>query len=358
MPHSAAALAENGGARITETVDLSPFFTEAGRALPDSARTEAGKALIEALHSFGFVKVVGHGLSKHEIDSALGWTKKLFDLPYEDKMKAPHPPGPMPHRGYSGLGQEKVYSKDDVKATSSSADVGKVLRKISDFKESYEIGSEQDPVQQNIWLPDDVLSGFRSYTTSLYERLSGVSKVLLDAIGVGLGLEGDEHATLTGLVSDRHCQLRLLHYPPIGKEKLQNELLARLPPHTDWGTFTLLFQDQNGGLELKDAQTKEYIHAEPEEGAFVLNAGDMLQRFTNDYITSSLHRVSVPDPSTVLDSGIPARYSVPFFTCPDFSHTVATLPRFVTPESPAKYEPVRFDQYGSIISKYQYQGEE
>lgn len=132
MPHS--ALDGTGGARITETVDLSPFFTEAGRAPPDSARIEAGKALVEALHSFGFVKVVGHGLSKQEIDEALGWTKKLFDLPYEDKMKAPHPPGPMPHRGYSGLGKEKVYSKDDVEATSSDSDVGKVLRKISDFK--------------------------------------------------------------------------------------------------------------------------------------------------------------------------------------------------------------------------------
>lgn len=102
-------------------------------------------------------------------------------------------------------------------------------------QESYEIGSEQDPVQQNIWLPDDVLPDFRSYMTSLYERLSGVSKVLLDAVGVGLGLEGDEYAALTGLVSDRHCQLRLLHYPPIGKAKLQNELVARLPAHTDWG---------------------------------------------------------------------------------------------------------------------------
>ncbi|EMR70866.1 putative thymine dioxygenase protein [Eutypa lata UCREL1] len=288
------------------------------RTLPDSERLKAGRALVEALHSFGFVKVVGHGLSTQEIGEALGWTKKLFDLPYEDKMRAPHPPGPMPHRGYSGIGKEKVYSKDDLEANSAEGDVGKVLRKISDFKqESYEIGSEDDPVQQNIWLPNDVLPNFRSYMTGLYERLSGVSKVLLDAIGVGLGLEGDEYTALMDLISDSHCQLRLLHYPPVEKKKLQNELLARLPAHTDWGTFTLLFQDHNGGLELKDSQTKEYLHAEPEEGAFVLNAGDMLQRFTN-----------------------------------------VTLPKLVTAESPGKYEPVRFDQYGSIISKYQYQGVE
>lgn len=253
MPQSAS----QNGVRITETVDLSPFFTETSRTLPDSERLKAGRALVEALHSFGFVKVVGHGLSTQEIGEALGWTKKLFDLPYEDKMRAPHPPGPMPHRGYSGIGKEKVYSKDDLEANSAEGDVGKVLRKISDFKvgrltpstksplfypqvltkwqESYEIGSEDDPVQQNIWLPNDVLPNFRSYMTGLYGRLSGVSKVLLDAIGVGLGLEGDEYTTLMGLISDSHCQLRLLHYPPIEKKKLQNELLARLPAHTDWG---------------------------------------------------------------------------------------------------------------------------
>jgi hypothetical protein len=39
------------------------------------------------------------------------------------------------------------------------------------------------------------------------------------------------------------------------------------------------------------------------------------------------------------------------------SGTVATLPRFVT-EGKGKYEPVRFDKYGEMISKYQYQGDE
>ncbi|KAI1371319.1 Clavaminate synthase-like protein [Hypoxylon crocopeplum] len=345
------------GDEAVATVDVSPFTTEAGRSLPDSERLEAGQALVNALHNLGFVKVIGHGIKSEEIRDALEWTKRLFDLPYDDKMKAPHPPGPMPHRGYSGLGKEKVYSQTDVKAHSASADVSQELRKISDFKESYEIGSVHDPVQQNIWLPDAVLPGFRDYETALYERLAGVSAFLLETIGVGLGLNDEERATLSELISGRHCQLRLLHYPEISKDKLRNDLMARLPSHTDWGTFTMLFQDERGGLELKDPKSQEFLHAKPEEGAFVLNIGDMLQRFTNDFFISAIHRVSVPEPDTVPDSGIPARYSIPFFTCPDFSHTIATLPRFVTTESPAKYEPVRFDEYGSVISKYQYQGD-
>lgn len=117
--------------------------------------------------------------------------------------------------------------------------------------------------------------------TCLYERLAGVGNVILSAIGVGLGLDGGELAALMKLDSERHSQLRLLHYPAISKEKVSNEVFARLPAHTDWGTFTMLFQDDAGGLELKDPTTGEFFSAEPEEGALVLNIGDMLQRFSN-----------------------------------------------------------------------------
>jgi len=84
-------------------------------------------------------------------------------------------------------------------------------------------------------LPDDILPNFRAYFTSLYERLAGVSKVLLDAFGVGLGLDVEAHSALMQLLSDRHSQLRLLHYPLVDKEKLKSDSFTRLPAHTDWG---------------------------------------------------------------------------------------------------------------------------
>ncbi|KAI1774101.1 Clavaminate synthase-like protein [Hypoxylon cercidicola] len=348
-------MAETTAERAVPTIDLSIFTTE---PLQHEERVKVGQRLVETLHRFGFIKIVGHGFPKRDIDEALAWTKRLFDLPVDEKMKAPHPPGPMPHRGYSSIGKEKVYSQADVAEHKEDGDVGQSLRKISDFKESYEIGSEQDPVQQNIWLPEDVLPGFRGYMTTLYDRLLGVSKTILEAIAIGLSLDAEEHAESVKLISDRHCQLRLLHYPEVTKEKLRNELLARLPAHNDWGTITLLFQDDNGGLELKDPHSQAFLSAEPEEGALVLNIGDIFQRFTNDYFVSALHQVAVPDPDAVPESGIPARYSIPFFVVPDFSHTISTLNRFITADNPSKYDPVRFDEYGSQVSKYQYREKE
>lgn len=123
--------------RDIEIIDLSVFTADSGASSSDleEERLQAAKALVVALHNLGFVKVIGHGLSPDEVREAMDWTRKLFSLPYDDKMKAPHPSGPMPHRGYSGTGKEKVYSKEDVGLLQNgNGDVNEGLRKISDYK--------------------------------------------------------------------------------------------------------------------------------------------------------------------------------------------------------------------------------
>lgn len=83
---------------------------------------------------------------------------------------------------------------------------------------------------------------------ALSARLEGVSKVVLEAIGVGLGLDGEEHAALMALQQD--YQLRLLHYPAITREKVQNELMARLPEHHDWGYVLSKYSQLTRGWKL------------------------------------------------------------------------------------------------------------
>jgi len=77
-----------------------------------------------------------------------------------------------------------------------------------------------------------------------------------------------------------------------------------------------------------------------------------------DYFISAVHRVTIPDPTNIPELGVPERYSIPFFVGPMPSHVIATLPQFITADTPQKYDPVRFDEYGALVSKYQYQGDE
>lgn len=70
-------------------------------------------------------------------------------------MLAPHPPGGSHHRGYSGLGVEKVSQN-----VFDEKEIEK-LRGVPDVKESFESGNVVDEAQPNIWLPEEELPGFR-----------------------------------------------------------------------------------------------------------------------------------------------------------------------------------------------------
>ncbi len=92
-------------------------------------------------------------------------------------------------------------------------------------QESYEIGSEDLVEQPNVWLPRDVLPGFREFTTMFYWRCFDVAKELLRAVALGIGL--DDEAFFLGFHSGVNNQLRLLHYPPVEVERVANDEVAR-----------------------------------------------------------------------------------------------------------------------------------
>ena len=79
------------------TVDLSAFTIESST----ESRLESARALYKACHELGFVQIQGHGVEPELLREAFDWSKKLYSLPHAEKMKAPHPDGPMPHRGSS-----------------------------------------------------------------------------------------------------------------------------------------------------------------------------------------------------------------------------------------------------------------
>ena len=92
--------------------------------------------------------------------------------------------------------------------------------------------------------------------------------------------------------------------------------------HTDYGCVTLLLTDPTPGalqVQLKDGT---WLPADPIPGAFVVNIGDMIERWTNGLWKSTMHRVIHRGDGGENGKG---RVSVPFFFEPNFDAVVRPL---------------------------------
>lgn len=123
---------------------------------------------------------------------------------------------------------------------------------------------------------------------------------------------------------------RVIHYPAM---KPTEERMMRIGEHSDYGTITLLWQlDSVPGLEVEDLQG--VWHPVPYVwNGVVVNIGDLLQRWTNDYFKSTRHRVEnsychVP------------RYSMPHFVDPAPGTIVENLLK-----EPNHYDPIESKEY-------------
>ncbi|KAI1081061.1 Clavaminate synthase-like protein [Whalleya microplaca] len=334
------------------TIPVIDFSAWPAGSTEDKKRIAA--ELIDACRRVGFVYIVNHRVSNELLEEAFRWSKKLFDLPEEKKMLAPHPPGPNVHRGYSWPGLEKV-SQNIFKDGEEEKEAEN--RKISDVKESYEIGSEDFELQPNVWLPEEVLPGFRGFMTEFYWRCFEAAKELLRTLAIGVGLDDEDF--FLRFHSGENNQLRLLHYPPVEAEQLSSNAIARMPAHSDWGTITMLFQDECGGLQVEDPKNPgSFVDATPIKNALVMNVGDLLMRWSNDYLKSTLHRVTLPPLQTKRDVDgkkmTSPRYSIPYFVSPNAKALIECLSVYATEENPAKYEPVVQEDYRRMRARGQY----
>lgn len=109
-------------------IDLASFLKQDSTA---ELRLETARELVSACRNVGFVYIKNHGIPQSQLEQAFAFSKAFYDLPTEQKMKAPHPPGWSIHRGYSWPGLEKVSS---MLSEADNEDVIKQLREIQDYK--------------------------------------------------------------------------------------------------------------------------------------------------------------------------------------------------------------------------------
>ncbi|OJT13986.1 UPF0676 protein [Trametes pubescens] len=212
-----------------------------GSFLDGSARDDVARAMVDSFKRVGFVYLVNHGIPKDKIRAMFDWSKRFFAQPMEVKQQAPHPPSGTHHRGYSAPGVEKVvqhiYDKDALQ---------EVRAKALDVKESFECGWEESKSMPNIWLPDGTLSGFK--------------EACLDFYWVGMVIK---------------LELILPWGGSVPVQELLDEKITRIDAHSDFGSITLLLQDDVGGLEIEDPNNPGQFLVRPSLSSFPSGASPL-----------------------------------------------------------------------------------
>ncbi|KAF4619591.1 hypothetical protein D9613_005171 [Agrocybe pediades] len=313
-------------------IDFSKFRTPTSTA----EKQQVANDIVSAFKESGFIYLSNHGIPPAEVQDSFRKSAEFFALPYEAKQKLAWE-DPRSNRGYVEIGRERVTQ------SANPEEIAALRAKAPDYKETMEIGRDWDSTWKNQWPSETLAPGFKQHMLNFYETCHELHVHVMRSIALGLRLQ--EHF-FDDLIHEKCHNLRLLSYPAVKSEVLQNEGQARAGAHSDYGTLTLLFQDSIGGLEVQNPHTGQFIPATPIPDTIVVNVGDLLARWSNGVLRSTLHRVVAPSAEQVKASenaGItPKRQSIAFFCNPNFSAEVACLPNC---GSEPKYSPINAGDY-------------
>jgi isopenicillin N synthase-like dioxygenase len=269
-------------ARHIPLIDMSDF---------EVRKPEIADQLWQASTDIGFFQVINHGIPQAQIDEASEMTERFFALPHETKAKLPLLKG-------TNAGWE---FKSQVRPSTGTPDQ----------KESYQITL---PRMQGLWPDGDVLPSFKAVMLAFERANWAVGMKLLSCFAVKLGFSPDFFTDCHDPLSPEYqSTLRLLHYLPMLDAKPDDFKAWRAGAHTDFDCLTLLHQRVGqGGLQLcpgKELADLEWTDVTPLPGVITCNIGDMLMRWSDNQLQSTLHRVRMPYP----DEYLGPRYTLPFF---------------------------------------------
>lgn len=297
-------------------VDLSHFT----QGTPEQKQAFVA-ALGKAYEEVGFVAVKNHGIPDALIADLYRHVQEFFAMPYETKheYEIPELAG---QRGYTSFGREHAKGFD-----------------APDLKEFFQFGQmveDNDPVKEEY--PENVtvreVSAFTPTLGKAYKAFEQSGTSLLQAIALFLGL--DEHY-FDQYVHNGNSILRAIHYPPITQEP---KSAIRAEQHEDINLITLLVGASADGLQILSKQN-EWVPVTSLPDQIVVNVGDMLQRFTNDRLKSTTHRVVNP-PRELWGT---SRFSIPFFLHPKSAMSLACLDSCIDAAHPKKYEDITAGEY-------------
>ncbi|HUE47557.1 MAG TPA: 2-oxoglutarate and iron-dependent oxygenase domain-containing protein [Aestuariivirgaceae bacterium] len=306
-------------------IDLAPYFEGS-----ETGRRAVAAHLGDACRRLGAFMIVGHGVPQSAIAELLALSADFFDQPLEEKMRW-SPPSRSIFRGYSRLASEAVAYTVGAESPPDLREYFMINRLDRPGDEAY----YRDPAAVDLFHPNiwsDRPAGFREAFSAHYRRMEEFARSLMRLLAIDL----DVAETFFDDKIDRHfSNCSTVNYPAQAEAPIPGQL--RIGAHTDYGSITILYQTAAaGGLQVQRPDGA-WLDVAPTDGAFVVNIGDLMARWTNDRFISPMHRVVNPPRPVAAAS---RRQSIVFFHQPNYDAVVECLPGCRDATTPVRYPPV------------------
>lgn len=293
-------------------IQVGPLLASLRQGGPLSeAAKKIALELHQAAHQVGFFYVAGHGVSEEQQAALAEAAKRFFSRSEEEKAEFRMQLGGRAWRGWFPLG-------------------GELTSGIPDQKEGYYFGTELGPDDARVvarlpmhgrnLFPDSLVPELRELVLSHMHACRQLAQDILT--GLAVALLGEANRTyFADRFTDNPTELfRIFRYPEHTFGPDADEFGVR--EHTDYGFLTILKQDDSGGLQVRST-AEQWVAAPPIDGTFVVNIGDMLEKWTRGVYRATPHRVR--------NLARHDRYSFPYFFDPNFDATLEPIPDELLP---------------------------
>jgi isopenicillin N synthase-like dioxygenase len=284
----------------------------AARSDDPTAQRALAQEIADVCGRVGFMYIVNHGVSSNDVAAIFRTAVDFHTLPLEAKMEVSitrnnHAQGYL-HGMSKGTGKNLAENMQEA---------FQIRRPLADDDPGLLAGL---PLHGKIPWPN-AMPDLEPRMMAYYQKLDVLGYELLGLFELGLDFAP---GTLKDYFRKDMNSLRLLHYPPQKPEEEGKYLGARA--HTDTNAFTILAQDSNGGLEIRN-RDDQWVAVPPIDGAFIVNVGEVLKVWTDGIFSSTLHRV--------INRSGRDRYSIPFFMYPSYDALIQPLLKNPDPDNVA-----------------------
>ncbi|KAK8035754.1 2OG-Fe(II)oxygenase [Apiospora marii] len=314
-----------------------PVIDVSGLSSPSlSDRQAVARQIRDAATNTGFFYIARHGIPRPTTEAAHQACLDFFRQPAEVKMRASidrshrfngyKPPATLRINPFESVDVRESFSwVYDPRFDPSVADVSQIPPEAAAH-----LSPEDFPWEATANLPQ-----FKAAIVDYWRACLGLARALVRAFALALDL--DEHF-FDSKFTYPDAVLAMNYYPPIPKPKgdeatarPQSEQEVSIGSHTDFQLFTILWQDDNGGLQVLNRQG-QWINAKPIEGTLVVNIADYLQRITNDRYISTVHRAQ--------NWSGRERVSMPFFVGFNWDESCGVLDSCVAEGEAKRYDEI------------------